>query len=83
MYVSLDTNTPLGNTYKRQIWLYQHANFSKMTRDRLIQVENTKWSELLQCGSIDDACDVFTNTFLDIARECIPTKTVIIRPNDK
>ena len=34
-------------------------------------------------GDVDEMCEVFTAPFLEIARECIPTKTLTIRNNDK
>ncbi len=43
---------------------------------------NNDWSFLNE-GSVDDAADLFTNSFIDIAKQCIPRKEVIIRPNDK
>ena len=40
-------------------------------------------SELGNLPDVDDMCEKFTNLFLEIARACIPTKTVTIRNNDK
>jgi hypothetical protein len=33
--------------------------------------------------NIDLACELFTSTFLDIAKQCIPTYTALVRPKDK
>ena len=42
------------------------------------------WNALLsELEDVDEMCEVFTSTFLQIARECIPTKQVTIRSNDK
>lgn len=32
---------------------------------------------------VDQACEKFTETLLKIMSECIPSKEIIIRPNDK
>ena len=32
---------------------------------------------------VDDMCLVFNDIFLSVARECIPTKVVTVRKNDK
>ena len=33
--------------------------------------------------SLDEACDLFTTTFMDLVKECIPCKKVCIRPDDQ
>ena len=33
--------------------------------------------------SLDEACDLFTTTFTDLVKECIPCKKVCIRPDDQ
>ena len=33
--------------------------------------------------SPDEACDLFTTTFMDLVKECIPCKKVCIRPDDQ
>ena len=33
--------------------------------------------------SLDEACDLFTATFMDLVKECIPCKKVCIRPDDQ
>jgi hypothetical protein len=41
------------------------------------------WITLLsQFDDVDDMCNQFTKTFLELARECIPTKTVTVRLGD-
>ncbi|MCG8048002.1 MAG: endonuclease/exonuclease/phosphatase family protein [Candidatus Thiodiazotropha taylori] len=65
-------------TYKRLVWLYKSADIPKLKE----MILNFDWSVLLD-GSLNEACCKFTNTFLDIAKVCIPTKYVTVRPNDK
>ena len=33
--------------------------------------------------SLDEACKIFTDVFLNMVKLCIPSKSVEIRPNDK
>ena len=48
------------------------------------KLEIVDWRTLLcQFQDIDDMCNQFTKTFLELARECIPTKTITVRYNDK
>ena len=42
------------------------------------------WKEKLgEIEDVDEMCDIFLQSFLQIAKECIPTKTVTVRNNDK
>jgi hypothetical protein len=43
------------------------------------KLEIVDWITLLcQFDDVDDMCNQFTKTFLELARECILTKTVIV-----
>jgi hypothetical protein len=69
-------------SFKREVWLYD-----KVDKQKIIEkLEIVDWITLLyQFDDVDDMCNQFTKTFLELARdpECIPTKTVIVRYNDK
>ena len=42
------------------------------------------WESLFSnCHSLDEACDKFTAEYISMAKTCIPTRTVTIRPTDK
>ena len=43
---------------------------------------NHDWS-FLHNGSVDEAVDSFTKTFLSLAQQCIPNYIATIRENDK
>ena len=44
----------------------------------------TDWNAPLgSLNDVDETCNTFTETFVLIARECIPTKCVMVRNNDK
>ena len=40
------------------------------------------WS-VLNPGTVDEACETFTGIFIDLAKQCIPTSFVTIRPYDR
>lgn len=60
------------------MWDYRHGDFVKFN-NLLI---NTDWSFLYH-GTVDERADTFISKFLIIAEQCIPTKYITIRPNDK
>lgn len=45
-------------------------------------VEQTDLDFLYE-GHVNDCCQTFTDTFVDLAKQCIPNKTVLIGPNEK
>ena len=77
---SFGISVRLSNSFKRTVWLYKHADFDKFN-DSLTAID---WNSLFRTAeNIDEACEIFTATFLSIAKSCIPSKLVTIRPNDK
>ncbi|MCG7879943.1 MAG: reverse transcriptase domain-containing protein [Candidatus Thiodiazotropha endolucinida] len=77
-YIRLPFYYQCQTTYKRLIWLYKRADYIKLKE----LIRNYDWRILLE-GSFNDACVNFTNTFLNFAKICIPSKIVTIRPGDK
>ena len=70
----------VAGSFKREVWLYDRV-------DKICFIEKLEivdWRTLLcQFQDVDDMCNPFTKTFLELARECIPTKTITVRYNDK
>ena len=64
--------------FKRQVWNYQQADFNQLNN----LILTTDWSFLYN-DTVDIAAKRFTSKFLELAKECIPTSLVTIRPNDK
>jgi hypothetical protein len=62
----------VAGSFKREVWLYDKVDKHKFIEKLLVD-----WITLL-CDDVDDMCNQFTKTFLELARECIPTKTVIL-----
>jgi uncharacterized protein YacL (UPF0231 family) len=50
----------------------------------LSKFDTVDWNALLSdLEDIDEMCNTFTETFLRVARECIPTKMVTVRNIDR
>ena len=68
----------IQTTYTKLVWIYKKANFERLKR----QIRNFDWSCLNE-GFSGEACVEFTNIFLGMVKSCIPSKTVVVRPDDK
>ena len=66
-------------TFSRLVWNYDGADFDEF-REKL---SGWSWEECFSSQSIDSIANTWSETFLNIARECIPNKVVKIYPNDK
>ena len=77
-FIVLPFSYSIEHTFERKIWLYDKANFESLNN----KIELFDWNKLLNC-TMNEACELFTNTFINFVKECIPSKTIIVRPNDK
>ncbi len=78
--VSLSFRIHKGGIYKRLMWDYSRANFNGLRE----YLSNIDWSETLGYGDdIELAASKWSDIILTSAKRYIPTRTVIIRPNDK
>ena len=77
-YVILPFQYNLQGSFTRLVWLYKKANVDLLKE----KISNYDWSFLHE-GSLDDACRIFTDIFLDMVKLCIPSNLVVVRPNDK
>ena len=66
-------------TYARLIWQYNRCDFNQFRT----KLWNYDWDSCFDFDNIDEIANAWTNSFLYIARECIPNKIVKIYPNDK
>ena len=58
----------------------QEGDFEKFNED----INTADWNLLLsEPNNVNEACEIFTNTYLNMATNNIPTRVVTIRPNDK
>jgi hypothetical protein len=47
-------------------------------------INDIDWNDKIgNFDDVDDMCNEFTKAFLEIARDCILTKEIIVRENDK
>ncbi|XP_063408362.1 uncharacterized protein LOC134691483 [Mytilus trossulus] len=78
--IFLECPSSMSRTFKREVWIYD-----KMDKDNFLKIMNeTDWHAILPDDKdVNELCEIFTVTFLNIAGECIPTKQVTIRKNDK
>ena len=58
--------------------MYKRANFELLKQN----FQNYDWTSLSN-GSLDEAYNLFTNTFLNFVKESILSKYITVRPNDK
>ena len=75
---TLNFKIPKEKAYKRLIWNYKEANFD-IFRETL---KNTDFDECFVSGDVNEACTMWTEKFLQAAKETVPNKTVTVRPND-
>ena len=66
-------------SYQRHIWQYNLADFN-VFRQSLFDAD---WDRCFETDDIDVAAQTWTDTLLNIAKECIPNKIVTIRQTDK
>ena len=77
-YASLQTRIEHKPTIKRQIFNYSKLD-ANVFCDKLNAVH---WDEILQEHDIDTSAELFTKTFMDKAKQCMPIKTVKLRTYD-
>ena len=68
----------LSTPTKRRVWNCKRADFNKLNS----LITNVDWS-FISYGSLDEACELFTSKFIELAKTCISNNFVIVRPNDK
>ena len=75
--VTIYNTVPKPKPYKREIFLYDRLDVDKFCN----LLSSVDWTTILDLP-INDAVDLFTSTFLNLAKQCMPVKNVTIRPND-
>ena len=67
-------------SYKRQVWLYSQADFVAFNEDIL----NHDWETAINnIHDVNEACNYFTDKYIEIAEKNIPQNTITVRINDK
>ena len=62
----------------RKVWYHNRADFGRL--NELIENENWDFIEFL---TVDESCKRFSEILLNHMSECISSKNVVIRPDDK
>ena len=64
-------------SFTREIWQYENIDLELFKK----KMNEINWNEMIGfLNDVDDMVEEFTKLFLDIARQCIPTKTIRDRP---
>ena len=80
IYGSMNLKYPKKSFYYRTISQYNETNLNELKENLSL----VPWNALLSANeSIDDITDTFTAILKDEIKNAIPTKTVLVRPNDK
>ncbi|MEW8548488.1 MAG: reverse transcriptase family protein [Candidatus Thiodiazotropha sp.] len=79
-YLSVKIPLRLSNCYYREVWNYKNADYDLLNE----LIDTYDWNLAINNSlTVDESCKKFTNIFLDFCKRCIPSKKVLIRPNDK
>ncbi|CAG2217111.1 unnamed protein product [Mytilus edulis] len=79
-YVTIDCGFSKSRTYIRSIWDYKRGDYDLMKQ----KVLNTNWEILISDASdVHVAATNFTNTFINIASACIPTRELLHHSSKK
>ena len=58
-------------------------NYDQLDQEKFVELlGNENWNEILTNNPIDDASNIFTDKFMSLAKQCMPSKLVTIRPRD-
>jgi hypothetical protein len=67
-------------SFQREVLLYQRTDHENLSS----KLDTVDWNAILSdSDDVDEMCNTFTETFLRVARECIPTIMVIVRNSDR
>ena len=77
-YILLPYHYEVQSSFERKVWLYKRANFDLLSQ----YIDLFDWTCLLS-GTVNDACNLFTNKFLEFVEKCIPSKVILVRNDDK
>ena len=76
--VYLKQPKPKRETYKRTIYNYNKLDEVKFHN----LLSNVDWNNIINNNDINEGASKLTNTFLNLAKQCMPVKTVTVRTND-
>ena len=77
--IKLNFRIPKEYPYHRLIWQYSKGDYDGFRS----AIMSTNWNECFVTDNIDIVCKSWTEKLLSLARAFIPSKKVLLRPNDK
>ena len=78
--ISISQKHNFNRSYTRKIWQYKNADIDTLNS----LIANYDWGRLItDADNMDSATINFSTKYMSLVRECIPEKTVTIRPKDK
>ena len=77
-FIFFKSNYESNECLTGKVWFYNRADFGRL--NELIAKENWDFIDYL---SVDKSCEKLMNIILNHIIECIPSRNVIIRPDDK
>ncbi len=75
---SITCKTPKLLCYKRHVWNFKKGDFEKLNR----LLNEFPWDQIFITDDINDIVDTWTDTFIELAKECIPYTEILVRPSD-
>jgi hypothetical protein len=79
IFGTLNLKTIRRQPFERDMWNFKNTNFD-LFREEL---SNVNWDTCLESDNIDEICDSWTATFMEIAERIVTKKRVKVRPCDK
>lgn len=63
--------------FKRLVWLYDRGDYATLKNN----IGQTDWEQLTD-NDINKHTTSVTKMILELSKQCIPTRTVTVKPND-
>ncbi len=78
--ISFDINSkiPKMACFTRHVWNFKRGDFDKLNQ----LLATFPWDTIFIHNDITSIVDAWTDTFLTLAKECIPYTSIIVRPSD-
>ena len=77
-FIFLKSSYESNECLTRKVWYYNRADFGRL--NELIDKENWDFMDYL---TVEESCEKLTNIILDDMTNCIPSRNVTIRSDDK
>lgn len=77
-FLNIRFNEIIQTCTKRKVWNYDNGDYALLNE----LIENYNW-EYIDQMDVNESCKLFTDTILRFMNQCIPSKEVTIRPNDR